>query len=178
MRSFVEERKEWYEERKKKNALVSKSSSTSQSPRGSIDEKDFADGELVDNISTSSEHEELDNDELTEYICSESSQVIINKDTEGKTVTEPKEGVESITADKSAVVSEGLVAMNEIEVIDPSEVDRLVPLSEPVTGGKANARQRLLKFLKSSSFSSVEEAQRKELLQKKSRRRLKWAKSN
>ena len=34
VRSFVEERKEWYEERKKKNALVSKSSSTSQSHVG------------------------------------------------------------------------------------------------------------------------------------------------
>ena len=67
MRCFVEERKEWYEEEKEER-LVSKSSSTSQSPRGSIDEKDFVDGELVDKISTSSEREELDNDEFTEYI--------------------------------------------------------------------------------------------------------------
>ena len=160
VRSFVEERKEWYEERKKKNSLVSKSSSTSQSPRGSIDEKDLGDGEPVDSISTSSEREELDNDEFTECICSETSQEIIDDNNHESSKNKQDSTAEKI--ERSESVSKDLVAMDEIEVIDPSEIDKLVPLAEPVSGGKGNARQRLLKFLKSSSFSSSEDDQRKE----------------
>ena len=167
VRSFVEERKEWYEERKKKNALVSKSSSTSQSPRGSIDEKDFGDGEQTDNNSISSEHEELDNSDFTDFMCSETSQEIINGETEQKVINDANENGEDCPNDNEEGrenATNGTVAMDEIDVIDPSEVDRLVPLSEPVASGKGNARQRLFKFLKSSSFSSVEETQRKATL--------------
>ena len=167
VRSFVEERKEWYEERKKKNALISKSSSTNQSPRESIDEKDFGDGEQTDNNSISSEHEELDNSEFTDFVCSETSQEIINGETEQKVINDSNENGEDCSSDNEEgrqITANDSVAMDEIDVIDPSEVDRLVPLSEPVVSDKGNARQRLFKFLKSSSFSSVEETQRKATL--------------
>ena len=157
VRSFVEERKEWYEERKKKNSLVSKSSSTSQSPHDSIDEKDFGDGEQTD-VSISSERGELDNNDFTDFMCSETSQEIIDAKAELKYFDTgcEEEGIDRNKGDEAANNS---VVMDDIDVIDPSEVDRLV---EPVASSKSNTRQRILKFLKSSSFSSIEEDQRKD----------------
>ena len=109
----------------------------------------------------------MDNSDFTDFVCSETSQEIIDGETEQKVINDSNENGEDSSKDHEEgrqIATNDSVAMDEIDVIDPSEVDRLVPLSDPVVSDKGNARQRLFKFLKSSSFSSVEETQRKATL--------------
>lgn len=147
VRSFVEERKEWYEERKRRQSLQSKPPSSNLTPRGSVDEKD------LDSVegSFSRERDRSESDGSGSFISSESNSVTGTSDNREE-------------SDDTADGAYDPMAMDEIEVIDPSELDQLVPLSEPVAGGKGNTKQRLLNFLKSSSFSSFEDEQPKETL--------------
>ncbi len=142
VRSFVEEKKEWYEDRKRKSSVASKSSTPVHEGKSITD---LSESDSLPNV------EDLNDEEFAEYVT---SRIVLDNDTavrdEGR-----KSAGDEVNADAH-------MDMDEIEVIDASEIDKLVPLSDPVAGGKVNAKQRLLKFLKSSSLSSMEDALRKD----------------
>ncbi len=151
VRSFVEER------RARKRNLAARSGSVSSERTDSVDAKDEPDQlESADILrDNESERNEVYND-FTKGIVNAESETC-EDDTEITDITDAKEG-KMETPDNTADY------LDEIEVIDDSEVDKLVPLADPVAGGKGNTKQRLLKMLKSSSFSSVEDVQRRETL--------------
>ncbi len=159
VRSFVEEKKEWYEERKRRNIAAMKEGESgklaSSETNNDNDGKDIKDGD--DELKDVNEHKSSIVDELDN--CSEEEIKEALKNTvsdEDQVINTGDEKMDESEKEKGTDV-DSEVDMDDFSVIDTTELEALGQKQVDI---KVNAKQKLLKFIKSQSMSLAEDLEK------------------
>ncbi len=162
VRSFVEEKKEWYEERKRRNIAAMKEGESGKSTPSELvtantdtDGKEIKDAE--DELKDVNEPKSSIVDEINNCTEEEIKEALKNTVSDEDQVinTEDEKGDESEKDRGEDIESE--LDMDDFSVIDTTEVEAL---GQREVVNKVNPKQKLLKFIKSQSMSLAEDLEK------------------